>query len=128
MARAWNARSWSEARDDTTHSWSRWSARRHTFDGYLRCSIVGRSTRLKPVLKLLKHFEGRDRSAFVQVPRDRLRILKERFRLWAHRLTLVGYLLSAVGAWMLVKRPVRSGFVWLAVGATLQLMGGLLRH
>jgi hypothetical protein len=55
-------------------------------------------------------------------------ILKERFRMWAHRFTMVGYLLSAVGAWMLVKKPARSGFVWLALGATLQLIGGLLRH
>ena len=54
--------------------------------------------------------------------------LKERFRLWAHRFILVGYLLSAVGAWMLVKKPARSGFVWLAVGATLQLIGGVLQH
>jgi hypothetical protein len=54
--------------------------------------------------------------------------LKERFRLWAHRFILVGYLVSAVGAWMLVKKPARSGFVWLAVGATLQLIGGLLQH
>jgi hypothetical protein len=29
---------------------------------------------------------------------------------------------------MLVKKPARSGFVWLALGATLQLIGGLLRH
>ncbi len=54
--------------------------------------------------------------------------LKGRFPLWAHRFILVGYLLSAVGAWMLVKKPTRSGFVWLAVGATLQLIGGQLQH
>lgn len=53
---------------------------------------------------------------------------KGRFRLWAHRFILVGYLLSAAGAWMLVKKPARSGFVWFAVGATLQLIGGLLQH
>jgi hypothetical protein len=47
---------------------------------------------------------------------------------WAHRFILVGYLLSAVGAWMLVKQPARPGFVCLAVGATLQLIGGLLQH
>jgi hypothetical protein len=70
----------------------------------------------------------RFRSALVQASRDRVRILEWRFRLWAHRFILVGYLLSAVGAWMLVRQPARSGFVWLAVGATLQLIGGLLQH
>ena len=55
-------------------------------------------------------------------------ILKERFRMWARRFTMVGYLLCAVGGWMLVKKPARSGFVSLALGATLQRIGGLLRH
>lgn len=46
----------------------------------------------------------------------------------AHRFMLVGYLSSAIGAWMLVWKPARAGFVWLATGATLQLIGGLLQH
>jgi hypothetical protein len=29
---------------------------------------------------------------------------------------------------MLVKKPARAGFFWLAIGATLQLTGGLLQH
>jgi hypothetical protein len=29
---------------------------------------------------------------------------------------------------MLVKKPARAGFVWLAVGATLQLVAGILQH
>jgi hypothetical protein len=49
-------------------------------------------------------------------------------RIWGHRFILVGYLCSAVGAWMLVRRPARIGFVCLGVGATLQLIGGLLQH
>jgi hypothetical protein len=53
---------------------------------------------------------------------------KERLRVWAHRFVLVGYLLAAVAAWMLVRKPARSGFVWLAAGATLQLIGRLLQH
>jgi hypothetical protein len=48
--------------------------------------------------------------------------------MWAHRFILSGYLLSAVGALMLVKKPTRSGFVWMAAGATLQLVGRLLQH
>jgi hypothetical protein len=48
--------------------------------------------------------------------------------MWAHRFRLVGYLCSATGAWMLVKKPARAGFVWLAIGATLQLTGALLQH
>lgn len=48
--------------------------------------------------------------------------------MWAHRFFLLGYLFVAVGAWMLVKKPARPGFVWLAIGATLQLIGGLLQH
>jgi hypothetical protein len=43
-------------------------------------------------------------------------------------LVLVGYLCSAVGTWMLVRKPEKAGFRWLAVGATLQLIGGLLQH
>ena len=46
----------------------------------------------------------------------------------AHRFMLVGYLSSAIGAWMLVRRPARAGYVWFAAGATLQLVGGLLQH
>jgi hypothetical protein len=46
----------------------------------------------------------------------------------AHRFILVGYLASAIGAWMLVRKPTRAGFLWLAIGATLQLLGGLLQH
>jgi hypothetical protein len=49
-------------------------------------------------------------------------------RIWGHRFVLVGYLCSFVGAWMLVRRPEKLGFMWLAVGATLQLIGGLLQH
>lgn len=48
--------------------------------------------------------------------------------MWAHRFLLLGYVCVAVGAWMLVKKPVRAGFVWLAIGATLQLIGGVLQH
>ncbi len=47
----------------------------------------------------------------------------------AHRFILMGYLCSAIATWMLVKRPTaKAGFVWLAIGATLQLVGGLLQH
>jgi hypothetical protein len=47
----------------------------------------------------------------------------------AHRFILVGYLASAIGAWMIVKnRASPVGFVSFAVGATLQLLGGLLQH
>jgi len=47
----------------------------------------------------------------------------------AHRFRLVGYLSTTIGAWMLVKKPTgRAGFVWFAIGATLQLVGGLLQH
>jgi hypothetical protein len=49
-------------------------------------------------------------------------------RIWGHRFVLVGYLCTAVGAWMLVKKPAKAGFLWLAVGSTLQLIGGLLQH
>jgi hypothetical protein len=48
--------------------------------------------------------------------------------MWPHRFMLVGYLCSAIGAWLLVKKPARAGFVWLAIGTTLQLIGALLRH
>src|SRR5438105_4829287 len=41
---------------------------------------------------------------------------------------LVGYLASAIGAWILVKKPGRAGFLCFASGATLQLLGGLLQH
>lgn len=41
---------------------------------------------------------------------------------------LLGYLCAAVGAWMLTKKPAKAGYAWLAVGATLQLIGGLIRH
>jgi len=37
-------------------------------------------------------------------------------------------LCTVVGAWMLVKKPAKSGYAWFAVGATLQLVGGLLQH
>jgi hypothetical protein len=50
------------------------------------------------------------------------------FRVWVHRIILVSYLCGAVGAWMLVKKPARAGFAWLAIGATLQMIGGLLQH
>jgi hypothetical protein len=47
----------------------------------------------------------------------------------AHRFILVGYLASTIGAWMIVKnRAGRAGFVCFAIGATLQLVGGLLQH
>jgi len=47
----------------------------------------------------------------------------------AHRFILVGYLSSAIGAWMLVRRHTGgAGFVWFAIGATLQLIGGVLQH
>jgi hypothetical protein len=46
----------------------------------------------------------------------------------AHRFVLLGYLCSAIAAWMLVRKPARPGFLWLATGATLQLIGGLLQH
>ena len=47
----------------------------------------------------------------------------------AHRFMLVGYLSTTIGAWVLVKnRGGRAGFVWFAIGATLQLVGGLLQH
>jgi hypothetical protein len=48
--------------------------------------------------------------------------------MWGHRFVLVGYLCVAAGTWMLVRKPARSGFVWLAAGATLQLVGGVLQH
>lgn len=48
--------------------------------------------------------------------------------MWPHRFFLAGYLCVAVGAWMLVKKPARAGFVWLAIGASLQLVGRLLQH
>ena len=46
----------------------------------------------------------------------------------AHRLILVGYLCGAIGGWLLVRSPRRAGFVYLALGATLQLVGGVLQH
>jgi len=47
----------------------------------------------------------------------------------AHRFILVGYLASTIGTWMIVKnRTGQAGFVCFAVGATLQLIGGLLQH
>jgi len=47
----------------------------------------------------------------------------------AHRFMLVGYLATAIGAWVLVKNHTgRAGFVWFAIGASLQLVGGLLQH
>ena len=49
-------------------------------------------------------------------------------RIWGHRFILVGYLCTAIGGWLLVRKPGRAGFVWLATGATLQLIGGLLQH
>jgi hypothetical protein len=48
--------------------------------------------------------------------------------MWAHRFRLVGYLAAAIGAWMLVKKPARIGYAWFAIGATLQLIGGVLQH
>lgn len=41
---------------------------------------------------------------------------------------LLGYLCTTVGAWMLLKKPAKAGYAWFAVGATLQLIGGLLQH
>jgi hypothetical protein len=49
-------------------------------------------------------------------------------RIWGHRFILIGYLCMAVGSWMLVRKPTRAGFIWLSLGATLQLIGGLLQH
>jgi hypothetical protein len=49
-------------------------------------------------------------------------------RIWGHRFILVGYLCSAIGAWMLVKKAGKPGFTWFAMGTTLQLIGGLLQH
>lgn len=49
-------------------------------------------------------------------------------RIWGHRLILVGYLCSTIAAWMLVRKPERAGFQLLAVGSTLQMIGGLLQH
>ncbi len=47
----------------------------------------------------------------------------------AHRFTLAGYLCTAVGAWMIVRKiSGRAGFVWVVVGATLQLVGGVVQH
>jgi len=46
----------------------------------------------------------------------------------AHRFILVGYLATAIGAWLLVTKPRRAGFLCFATGATLQLVGGLLQH
>ena len=47
---------------------------------------------------------------------------------WAHRVSLIGYLCNAIAAWMLVKKPARAGFLWLAFGCTLLLLGGLLQE
>ena len=46
----------------------------------------------------------------------------------AHRLMLAGYLANAIGAWLLFRNPARSGFLTLAIGTTLQLVGGVLSH
>lgn len=49
-------------------------------------------------------------------------------RVWGHRFILAGYAAAAVGGWMLVRKPNRVGFTVLSVGATLQMIGGLLQH
>jgi hypothetical protein len=49
-------------------------------------------------------------------------------RNWGHRFVLIGYLCTAIGAWLLARKPNRVGFICLAVGSTLQLIGGLLQH
>jgi hypothetical protein len=49
-------------------------------------------------------------------------------RIWGHRFILVGYLCCTIAAWMLVRKPGRAGFQLLAVGSTLQLIGGFLQH
>lgn len=41
---------------------------------------------------------------------------------------LLGYLCNAIGGWLLVRKPGKAGFGWLAAGTTLQLIGGLLQH
>jgi hypothetical protein len=48
--------------------------------------------------------------------------------IWGHRFVLVGYLCIAIGAWLLVRKPAKAGFLLLGVGATFQLIGGLLQH
>jgi hypothetical protein len=48
--------------------------------------------------------------------------------MWGHRFVLAGYLCSAIGAWLLVRKPSKAGFVMLAVGSSLQLTGGMLQH
>jgi len=48
--------------------------------------------------------------------------------IWAHRLILVGYLCNAIAAWMLVRKPARPGFLWLAIGCTLLLLGGIIEQ
>jgi hypothetical protein len=46
-----------------------------------------------------------------------------------HRFVLAGYLCTAIGAWVLVRnRAGRAGFIGLAIGTTLQLVGGVLQH
>jgi hypothetical protein len=49
-------------------------------------------------------------------------------RVWGHRFILFGYVVAAVGGWMLVRKPSKAGFIALSIGATLQLIGGLLQH
>ena len=54
--------------------------------------------------------------------------LKEAFVIWAHRFILVGYLCNAIAAWMLVRKPARAGFLWLAIGCTLLLLGSVIQQ
>lgn len=46
----------------------------------------------------------------------------------AHRFILVGYLCNAIAAWMLFRKPARAGFLWLAIGCTLLLLGGIIQQ
>jgi hypothetical protein len=49
-------------------------------------------------------------------------------RIWGHRFVIVGTLCSAIGAWMLVRKPAKAGNVWLATGLTMQFIGAFLQH
>lgn len=72
-------------------------------------------------------FDGfRRRSGRVQGDGDRLPRMG--IRIWGHRFVLVGYVVAVIGTWMLVKKPTKAAFTALAMGATLQMVGGLLQH
>jgi len=51
-----------------------------------------------------------------------------RYVIWAHRFILIGYLCNAIGVWMLVRKPARAGYLWLAIGCTLLLLGGIIQE